>query len=195
MDIPNYSNPLSMTQTFLFLPPLIETSISYAGIGSRCTPSSILNLMERIALILAQCGLVLRSGGAVGADLAFEKGCDRAFGKKEIFLPWGGFNGSDSPLFPPSNKAEALAASHHPNWEACTHVARKFHARNCQQVLGKALNDPVDFVLFGAPETNGVVEGGTAMSVRLARQRGIPAFNLWDNKTRANWTALVKASE
>lgn len=42
---------------------------------------------------LAQLGWVLRSGGAVGADQAFERGCYRAGWRKAIVLPWPGFDG------------------------------------------------------------------------------------------------------
>jgi predicted Rossmann fold nucleotide-binding protein DprA/Smf involved in DNA uptake len=63
----------------------------YAGVGSRQTPENILHLMTRIAMRMAELGWVLRSGGAKGADYAFEKG---AGDKKEIYLPWRGFGGA-----------------------------------------------------------------------------------------------------
>ena len=47
----------------------------YAGVGSRSTPMHIQKLFEEIAATLAQNGYVLRSGGAEGADVAFERGC------------------------------------------------------------------------------------------------------------------------
>ncbi|NYZ25158.1 hypothetical protein HND93_36125, partial [Azospirillum sp. ROY-1-1-2] len=65
----------------------------YAGIGSRETPPAVLEVMAAVGERLAQLGWVLRSGGAVGADQAFERGCDRVGGRKEIFLPWPGFDG------------------------------------------------------------------------------------------------------
>lgn len=48
--------------------------LPYAGIGSRQTPDDILELMHRIGSTLAINGFTLRSGGAVGADTAFEQG-------------------------------------------------------------------------------------------------------------------------
>ena len=47
----------------------------YTGIGSRETPTAILDLMIAIGGVLAQRGFTLRSGGADGADDAFEQGC------------------------------------------------------------------------------------------------------------------------
>ena len=70
----------------------------YAGIGSREAPALIQGFFTKLAERLAGQGYVLRSGGAAGADKAFEKGCDEASGEKEIFLPWAGYNDSDSTL-------------------------------------------------------------------------------------------------
>ena len=47
----------------------------YAGIGSRNTPKEVLDVFESIGKYLALQGFVLRSGGADGADRAFERGC------------------------------------------------------------------------------------------------------------------------
>ena len=71
----------------------------YTGIGSRETPLEYIQLFIRIAEYLASVGYTLRSGGANGADLAFEIGCDNKQGKKEIYIPWYSFNNSDSMLF------------------------------------------------------------------------------------------------
>ena len=49
-------------------------SFYYAGVGGRETPAHVLNLMTRIAQGLAKVGGILRSGGARGADTAFEAG-------------------------------------------------------------------------------------------------------------------------
>lgn len=57
----------------------------FAGIGSRQTPQEILSLMRKTGASLTEKGLILRSGGATGADSAFEAGCDSIHAKKEIF--------------------------------------------------------------------------------------------------------------
>ena len=49
----------------------------YAGIGSRTTPKVILDLMTSFAKIYAGKGYTLYSGGADGADTAFEYGVDQ----------------------------------------------------------------------------------------------------------------------
>lgn len=65
----------------------------YTGVGSRETPRDVQAVMYKFAQKMALHGAVLRSGGADGADTAFELGCDKQQGKKEIYLPWQGFNG------------------------------------------------------------------------------------------------------
>jgi predicted Rossmann fold nucleotide-binding protein DprA/Smf involved in DNA uptake len=61
---------------------MMKMNPKYAGIGSRSTPPETLPLIESIAARLAEKGWVLRSGGADGADSAFEKGCDQKQGTK-----------------------------------------------------------------------------------------------------------------
>lgn len=65
----------------------------YAGVGSRKAPQEVLGLMERIARRLAVLGWMLRTGGAEGADQAFERGARAGGGTAEVFLPWPGYNG------------------------------------------------------------------------------------------------------
>lgn len=56
------------------LPAKVEgqRTMTYAGIGSRETPLSMLKTMTKVADMLAKKGYTLNSGGAIGADVAFE---------------------------------------------------------------------------------------------------------------------------
>ena len=169
---------------------------AYAGIGSRETPLGILVLMEFLATQLAQQGHVLRSGGAFGADQAFEKGCDLAQGAKEIFIPWNGFQGRNDRTEPGvmagvTKLAMDLAAEVHPNWNACSDAARKLHARNCYQILGSNLDSPVSDVVCWTPGGSG--SGGTGQALRLARKLGIPIWDLGNQETYLRFHALSGA--
>lgn len=164
----------------------------YAGIGSRETPPNVIRLMKMIGQVLAKNGLILRSGGADGADAAFESGCDQAEGQKEIFLPWKGFNQNNSPLTKPSMAAELLASEIHPRWKACSPGAQKLHARNCHQILGENLKHPVAFVVFWAKTIGNNVNGGTATAVNLAKSKNIPCFNLNDISTFENFKTFCE---
>ena len=86
------------------------SDLLYAGIGSRETPPDILLKMVKIGCHLAKMGWTLRSGGAPGADSAFEKGCDLGGGDKQIFLPWKGFQGNSSLLYNITEQAFDLTA-------------------------------------------------------------------------------------
>ena len=61
-------------------------TMTYAGIGSRETPIEIQSKMSKVAKMLEEKGYTLRSGGADGADFAFEKGLAKTSKNKEIYL-------------------------------------------------------------------------------------------------------------
>ena len=152
----------------------------YTGIGSRETPKHILYAMMSIARVMAKHHFLLRSGGASGADDAFEMACSQAGGLKEIHLPWDGFNGRkadhESIFAGVSAEAYDLAAQYHPNWGACSTAAMTLHARNGYQILGRDLNTPSDFVVCYT--RGGYAQGGTGQAIRLARAYNIPVFDL-----------------
>lgn len=149
----------------------------YTGIGSRKTPPEIKEKMVEVAEKLAEKGYVLRSGGADGADAAFEEGCDNVSGEKEIYLPWPGFNEHPSQYQRPPLKAFEIASEVHPVWNSLTQGARRLHARNCQQILGEKVDGPIsEFVICWTPD--GKDAGGTATALKLARQNNIPIYNM-----------------
>lgn len=156
----------------------------YAGIGSRETPPFVLRRMEFLAWALNSAGFTLRSGGAGGADSAFEKG---AVDKKEIYLPWQGFNDKDSEYCEVSDEAIALAKKYHPNWSSLKKSGTLFMGRNCYQVLGINLDDPVDFIICYTE--NGEEKGGTSQAIRIAKDYQVPVFNIWNND---NYLYLLK---
>jgi hypothetical protein len=145
----------------------------YTGIGSRQCPVEICQVMTGIAYILYSKDYILRSGGADGADSAFEEG---AGDRKEIYLPWKKFNGNTSPLFKPTKEAFELAATIHPVWEQLSYGAKCLHARNCHQVLGLDLQTPSEFLICWT--LGGGERGGTATAMKLAKQHDIPVINL-----------------
>ncbi len=147
----------------------------YAGIGSRETPEFMLLVFEEIGEFLAKQGFTLRSGGAKGADKAFENGCDKVKGNKEIYLPWEGFEDSNSMLIVRNPKAFEIAEQFHPYWHNLKQGARKLQARNSHQVLGKDLNTPSDFIICWTKNGNG--SGGTGQALRVAKHYNIPVFD------------------
>jgi len=136
----------------------------YAGIGSRSTPPEECAKLTRIAEILERRGYVLRSGGAEGADKAFEAGVKDPT-NKIILRPKHS-----------TADAEKIAASIHPAWSMCNEYARQLHGRNAQLVLGQKLDQHADFVL--AWTYDGADRGGTRTGLVLAKLWNIPRFNL-----------------
>lgn len=153
----------------------------YAGIGSRETPLEIQALMYQIAAELGQAGYMLRSGGAPGADSAFEKGALSVNGPMNIFLPWNFFEQKQQdgkrylvPSWDPD--IETIARLAHPNWAALKEGSRKMMCRNVNQLMGQKGDVQSDFIICWTK--NGQITGGTGQALRLADAFDIPVFNL-----------------
>lgn len=160
--------------------PTQTTYIPYTGIGSRKTPEFICGKMKLIAQHLQEKGYTLRSGGAEGADVGFEQGTT----KREIYIPWNGFNQSSSRLVGAGPKALEMASKIHPAWSRLTDPIKKLMGRNCYQVLGMLLDNPSKFVICwtedGVESSNNVTinTGGTGFAIRLATEYKVPVVNL-----------------
>lgn len=142
----------------------------YTGVGSRKTPQHILKIMQQVAEKLSSDGWILRSGGAVGADSAFESGaCDRA----KIYLAKHA-----------TPEAEAIAKKFHPAWNRCSQFARRLHARNAFQVLGDDLKSPSSFLICWTPDgavnhsQRSIRTGGTGTAISIASAYRVKVFNL-----------------
>lgn len=164
-------------------------NVYYTGIGSRETPLAVQETMAKIAQELGAAGYVLRSGGANGADTAFELGAKRSNAKMEIVLPWNGFNKRyiDNVNYFVHGYcpwAEQAAAAIHPNWSACSEAVRKLHTRNMLQLVDKEVKNPSKFVICWTKD--GKASGGTGQAIRFAEALEIPVFNL------KNQDALVR---
>lgn len=159
----------------------------YAGIGARATPPEVLSLMTRAAFALLKRGYVLRSGHAIGADSAFERGAGEA---AEIYLPAPGWRGSASPLHQGTlgaevwGRARAIAAVHHPAFAGLSSFVQDLHTRNVFQVLGARLDSPAEFVLCWTAD--GEASGGTGQALRIAASHGVPVYNLQRARERAH---------
>ena len=178
----------------------------YAGIGSRETPPEVLDIMTRLAAAMESLGYGLRSGGAKGADAAFELGVSDPR-NRTIYLPGDYFNGRragsggyvNSQRLPGWPQALQTVNEYHGAPYLLKDYARNLMARNAMQVLGPNLDAPAARVVAWAPggyEGVGPVdpmarrgEGGTGQALRIARAYGVPIRNL------ANESTLQKAVE
>jgi len=185
------TTPQRPTPQFNTLPSRsLVPNMVYAGVGSRETPEDIAKDITEIAKILRAEGFVLRSGKAQGADIAFEKGA-----------------GSDKEIFPGNKtagqKEQIIAREIHPNPDAIDAKEKAEYmwnlmARNTNQIFGKDLDIPVDFVLAWTPDglTNykdrSIKSGGTGQAIEMASRKGIPVINLANPGWRQELSNLVK---
>jgi hypothetical protein len=171
----------------------------YAGIGSRETPDHVLSLMNRLSLYLESVEWGLRSGGAKGADTAFENGVTQAV-NKSIYLPAPEFNGRragrngciDSSSLRHWPRAMALVDKYHPDPKRLSPFARKLMARNSFQVLGPNLSSPASCIICWT--RGGEQVGGTSQAIRIAINHGIMIRNLGiddEYKMMSNWLDRV----
>lgn len=162
-------------------------SLFYTGVGSRQTPEAIQYLMAHTAFQLGKSGFTLRSGGAEGADAAFEHGARHGQLPAEIYRPLGSRACVDwIPQYSADlwNQAMKMAEASHPAWDRCSPFARSLHARNCFQVMGHDLQSPSDFLLCWTPDGAttrrecSIRTGGTGTAIRIACMNGLQVFNL-----------------
>ena len=168
----------------------------YTGIGSRETPQEVQETMKRCAAWLADRGLILRSGGAPGADTAFESGVDRA-DAKVIFVPWDGFHGRPQ-VFKTPPAALASVDQFHPAPQSLSRGARALMARNAMQILGHEMDTPSLFVLCWTQDgceshaTRTRATGGTGQAISIASHHQVPVFNLRSPSWRDRFLAAGK---
>lgn len=155
----------------------------YTGVGSRKTPNHVQHFFKDVARRLNAMGFTLRSGAASGADAAFQSGS--IIEQTEIWIPWKGFNGVYSDNLP-SDAAFTLASSIHPAWNRLSDGAKKLHARNCHQVLGRNLDTPSTFLLCWTEYGKAI--GGTATAIKLALNNNVPVLNFgkWTDTNAMN---------
>ena len=159
----------------------------YTGVGSRKTPQQILDFMCEIAKYLQSQEYTLRSGGADGADKAFENGVGLA---KQIFYA------KDS-----TPQAEAIAAQFHPAWNRCSAFAKRLHGRNSFQVLGPELNVLSEFLICWTPDgckrhvDRTINTGWTGTAISIADAHDIPVYNLATKGDRLYWEMAINKPE
>ncbi len=180
-----------------------ETMKYYTGIGAIDTPSNVLDLMVSIGRYFAKRNYTLRSGGAKGADQAFEKGCGN--GPKEIYLPFENYENNPSPLFMTEDLFQRVSRLE--IWrKLCVSLATEepsidldslpkemqYHfARDVQQILGADFNTPSDKVICWTPDNT---KEGTRITLYIATHLGIPIDNLSSPQIYSQWENILASN-
>lgn len=150
----------------------------YAGIGRRDASPLAKQAARAFATAMSQRNWTLRSGGAAGADSAFESGASQ----KEIFLPASA-----------NDQAIELAKQFHPAWHRCSYFAKAAHGRNAMILLGADLKKPVKFVAFlSRPGEVDVLDGGTGLALKIAKANDIPCYHLNMSVSKGNIDGSVE---
>lgn len=155
----------------------------YTGIGSRETPQEVEPIIEEICIFMDKLGFILRSGGAPGADSMFEKYTN----KKDIYLPWKGFNNNTSELYLDNiseyevHKSLEISCKYHPNWRALSNAGKKLMTRNVFQIYGREGEGISKLVICWTK--GGTINSGTGQAMRIAKALDIPIFNLYHKES------------
>jgi len=142
----------------------------YAGIGSRKITPEAVSLAKKISSQLDILGYTLRSGGAIGADTAFESMAS----KKEIFRPSRNSYGKNLDIA--VQLMTKIAESFGLNFKNFKEYTQLLIARNAFQILGKDLQTSSSFVVCWTPNAEFV--GGTRWALQLAINNNIPIYNI-----------------
>ena len=168
--------------------PITARAPIYAGVGSRETPEETRRVMTETAARLAGMGWALRSGNAIGADLAFERGAPVS--QQESYLPWpkDGVPHGIVNITPEHTRLmrSVYASPYGEPWTPrMSRATTLLMTRNGNQVFGQDFTEPSDVVICWTP--GGEDKGGTRQAIALARLVNIPMLNLglpeWEGAT------------
>lgn len=161
----------------------------YTGIGARVTPNDVLTVMTKLATLLDNKNYILRSGGADGADTAFELGSRHS----EIYVPWKTFNNRTNGICIDNPEATLIAKKYSPHWGYMKDPVKKLMIRNVYQVLGGTLDKPSEFVLCWTKDGCEHYQdrtgktGGTGLAIEIASRYNIPVINM----SHATWRSKL----
>lgn len=149
----------------------------------------IIKIFEEVAKKLEELGYTYRSGGN---DSELDQRVSAIMSKKEVYLPWKGFNDLDSEYNYPSEKARDIANKYHPIYNELGFAVQAIVARMSHRVLGPDCLTPVDFLLCWTDDgvethkARTTKTGTVGQVISIANDHNIPVFNFcnFDAKQR-----------
>ncbi len=154
--------------------------ISVAFTGNKEAPPEVLEKVKEMAQFLESRGFTIRMGG----DGSVEEAAEKAATKKELILPWKGFNEKDSQLTWSIERAHHIAKLFHPTYDQLKKGVHGILAKNARLVMGHKMLSPATLVIVWTPDgverSRDVVSttGFTGHVIKIANAAGIPVFNL-----------------
>ena len=163
-----------------------EGEMIYVGIGQLTVTDEVREWLADFASRVAHCGWHLRSGANNGVDTVFEQ---NSGGKFNVYLPWNKFGRRPSGRrftvceeLPAYDLAKEQLFNEHPKPDALDAKMVKLLVRARFEILGDDLNTPCKFVACYSEA--GLDAAAVREAVRLARERGIPVFDLASMKAQ-----------
>jgi len=186
--------------------PTTTTQVFYTGVGTRGRqgfdgvrrlPQHMTNLIRRVSRWKRDKGEILRSGHAVGSDLAFEM--DTPVWQKEIYLPTEVFNKASAStpgcIVPDEEQLEeafdflqrigVLEPRHAAKLKSGTGFGWRAHARNLFQVIGVDIENPRPSKSLYCYTEDGEEVGGTRTAILVARHFDVKVINLGNKDVAA----------
>ena len=178
----------------------------YTGIGSRNAPLKTLRLMKKLAFLLEKHNYILRSGGSIGSDLAFESGV-KDKNNQNIFLPYKRFNKSKSNLYLDENLNLSISSLEYSNfifketervWKKrfnqnfskLPNYLKSYMLRNSYQVFGLKNELNSEFLIYWS-NIDCLIDSkksGTCQTVITGFNNNVPIINL----ALKNWKSELR---
>jgi len=127
--------------------------------------------------------------------------------KIESYLPWKKFNPDiiSPTVYKPLGAAYEIAANSHRGYTKLPPSVRTILARDVHAMLGKDLNNPVDFLigytldgaeaLSGGKKLDYAVTGNLAFYMKIAEESNIPVFNLKNADAIKRLSVLLSSTQ
>jgi predicted NAD-dependent protein-ADP-ribosyltransferase YbiA (DUF1768 family) len=180
---------------------LDQDRAAYGAVGSRSLPRNhpLARLAEGTAARLERLGYVQYSGGADGADRAFERGVSKSTNKivfrpeydRDKQLP-AGYMVIDGPK---AREARSIAMAVTSDFTKLDQWGQDLHTRNAFQVLGPDLKRPVEFLLAIPKAEPPERVRGTRATMAMAAANGIEVIDLTNRDQRREFLERLTKME
>lgn len=150
--------------------------------GNSDMPASYFETIKSIVSLLNTHGFTLRTLGETDSDNVVES----VAGKKEVYIPWKGFNEKETKFYFSTEKSLAIAKlfMDPDKFDSMKPSGQKFRSRNVRAVLGDKINSPAMFILGWSEDGAETAKERTNKSgtlgnlIMVAESMKIPVFNL-----------------
>ena len=153
--------------------------------GGHHLPKEMEPVAEQIGEQLAHAGWLYRGGYEEPGLIHMDIGVMMANGKREIFIPWQGFNTGMHKrngvlvchCLPNHIQAIEYAQQAYPTFKQEMDSIQMYWVRNMYLLLGEKLDTPADVVIY-YQEGDTTSKTGSEYLVGAAQSIGIPCFNI-----------------